>query len=127
MLDDGSVVLRISEKVAAEFGAHFEGIRIVFPIRKGEDARVVGDGRELAIKEQTRLMVNVTNLTTWTPVEVKMILAVLPGVDYMLIIGSKSVRGRFGVGKMASLGDNHVKEAKERRMSPTRWSKWELL
>ena len=56
----------------------------------------VADGRELSIRSQTRRM-NVTTLTPWAPVEVTLSLAVLPGIDDVLIIGSKSMRERLGL------------------------------
>ena len=116
MLDSGAGVSCISEKMAADLGAHFEGTRIVYPMTKTAKARVA-DGRELAIKNQTRRM-NVTILTPWAPVEVTLSLAVLPGIDDVLIIGSKSMRERLGVEIMASLKDSIVRKTSDRSISP---------
>lgn len=52
VLDGGSGVSYISEKMTAGLGAHFEGMRVAYPMQRTAKARV-SDGRELAIEQQT--------------------------------------------------------------------------
>lgn len=54
-------------------------------------------------------------------------LAVLPGVDDVLTIGSISMQERLGVDITASLKDEIVRGTKGSSMStPMRWRKWRL-
>lgn len=87
----------------------FDGIRIVYKMRNSAKARVA-HGREVLIGEQIRF-VHVTMLTPWAPVEVKLTLATLPGVDDVVIIGSKSVRCYQGVDVRATLKNKLTKGA----------------
>lgn len=106
VLDSGSEVSCVSEKVAAELGIHFNRAKIVYPQRKSAKDRVAG-GRESPIKEQGRSPY-VTIPTPQAPIEVKT----------TLVMGSRSIRERPGVATMASLRDNLVRDSKGRRMSP---------
>lgn len=82
-------------------------------MRRTAKARVV-DGRELTIKQLIH-RVNVTILTLWVSVKATLSLAVLPGIDLVLIIiDSKSMRERLGGNIMASPRDNSLRDAEER-------------
>lgn len=59
--DSAAGVSCICEKMAAEIGAHFEGTRNIYPMRRTTKARVAY-GRELVIKQRTR-RVSATILT----------------------------------------------------------------
>lgn len=51
-------------------------------------------------------MVDVTILTPWAPVEKAACACSVPGVDDVLIIGSRSRRGHLGIQFMTTLGDD---------------------
>lgn len=96
--------------------AEFDGTLIIYPMEKSVMARGF-EGCKLAIKDQAPL-INVTILSQWAPVEVKMTLSVLWGVEEVLVIGSYSMRERLGVDVTTSVRDIMVRGAKERRIFP---------
>lgn len=75
-----------SGKLATKLGTHFDQTQVVYPKRRGAKAKVA-DCCRMLIQEKTRVM-HVRVLTPWAPVEVKMALAVLPGLGDILIIGT---------------------------------------
>lgn len=104
-----------SEKVAVKLGPRFEGTRMVFPIRRSAMAGVA-DRRELPLEQQTCAL-GVAFLAPFAPVEGKLALAVLPDVDGVPIIGSKSMKDRFRIDIMVILKDNGAREGREMVMS----------
>lgn len=83
----------------------------VYPIRRSDKAKVA-DGREIPIQTKTRLEHLTVVLTPWAPVEVKLALAVLPGVDAVLTIGSKYMRDDLiGIDVLATLEEKMMRGA----------------
>lgn len=98
----------MSEKLAAKFEAHVDGIQLVNPMRKCVKVKVA-DACEMSIREQTE---HTTVLTLWAPVERRLTLTILPGVDDFLVTGSNCMRDRLDIDVLATLrGKFLVKQA----------------
>ena len=71
----------------------------------GEQHQVVlANGWAGPIERQTCLL-TVTIMTPWAPVSIRLALAVMPGEDDLLILGSKTLRGKLSIDVMKQLRD----------------------
>ena len=101
VLDSGSGMTCISSRTAERLKEHFGGEYVVCDFDCGVKARV-SDGRVIPIGERT-VSVRVTLMTPWAPVIFDVTLAIVPGDDDVLIIGSKTLRERLGIDVMEGL------------------------
>ena len=74
----------------------------------GEQHQVMlADGRAVPIERQTCSLTAIT-MTPWGPVTIWLALAVLPGEDDLLILGSKTLREKLDIDVMRQLRDTAV-------------------
>lgn len=99
--------------VAMKLGAHVGGNSFDCSMRRS------------VIQQQTCVVCG-TTLTLWAPNPVKFALAIVPGVDNVLIIGSKAIGDRVGVDVMSSPKDYMARDSQEVRMTPEDVAKVEI-
>ena len=74
---------------------------MVFPY-EGAPSVNIADGRSVSLTQQT-CMLKVSALTPWGQVSVRLAVAVLPGGDDVLILGSKTLREQLNINVMDGL------------------------
>ena len=87
VLDSGSGITCLSERLAQPIEQHFRGERLVFPCVK-EMSVQLANGQKVVVRNQTRTL-QVTIGTPWGPVVISTAFAVIPGTGSVLILGSK--------------------------------------
>ena len=101
VLDSGSGITCLSERLAQQMEQHFRGERLVHPYVK-EMYVQLANGQKVVVRNQIRTL-QVAIGTPWGPVVISTVFAVIPGTDSVLILGSKTLREKLGIDVMASL------------------------
>ena len=101
VLDSGSGITCLSERLAQQMKQHFPGERLVHPCVK-EMYVQLANGQKVVVRNQTRTL-QVAIGTPWGPVVISTAFTVIPGTDSVLILGSKTPPEKLGIDVMASL------------------------
>ena len=101
VLDSGSGITCLSERLAQQMEEHFRGERLVHPC-VNEMSVQLANGTKVVVRNQTRTL-QVAIGTPWGPGVMFTAFAVIPGTDSVLIVGSKTLREKLGIDVMASL------------------------
>ena len=89
VLDSGSGVTRLSERLAQQMEQHFRGERLVHSCMK-ELSVQLANGQTVVVRNQTRTL-QVAIGTPWGPVVISTDFVVIPRTGGMLILGSETL------------------------------------
>ena len=101
VLDSGSDIYCLSERLAKQMEHHFGGEQLVHPCMK-EIYVMLANGHKAVVRNQTRTL-QVAIETPWGPVVISSAFAVIPGIDSVLILQSKTLRETLGIDTISSL------------------------
>ena len=82
----------------------FRGVDVVRPYNGEQHQVMLADGRAVPIERQTCTL-TATIMTPWAPVAIRLALAVMPGEDDLLILGSKTLHEKLDIDAMKQLRD----------------------
>ena len=101
VLDSGSSITCLSERLAQRMEQRFRGKPLVHPCVKDMSVKLA-NGQKVVVRNQTSIL-QVAIGTPWGPVVISTAFAVIPGNDSELILGSKTLREKLGIDVMVSL------------------------
>ena len=101
VLDSGSGITCLSERLAQQMEQHFRGERLVYPCVKEMSVQLANE-QKVVVRNQTRTLQLAVG-PPWGPVVISTVFAVIPGPDSVLILGSKTLREKLGIYVMTSL------------------------
>ena len=101
VLDSGSGITCLSERLAQQMEQHFQDERLLDPCVKEMSVQLV-NGQKVVWRNQTRTL-QVAIRTPWGPVVISTDFAVIPRTDSGLIRGSKTLRETLGIDAMTFL------------------------
>ena len=104
VLDNGAGISCVSEVTVCALQKRFPGVDVAQPFYGEQHQVVLADGRAAPIGWQT-CSLTATIMTPWAPVTIRLALAVMPGENDSLIIGSKTLREKLSIDVMKQLRD----------------------
>ena len=104
VLDSGSGITCLSERLAQQMEQHFRGELLVHPCVKEMSVQLV-NGQKVVVRNQARTLQAAIG-TPWGPMAISTAFAVIPGTDSVLILESKTLREKLGIDFMAPLKGN---------------------
>lgn len=94
VLNSGSDISILGKAGLRHLQQHFKNITLVHPYEEGPSV-FVADGRERNLTQHTT--------TPWAPLVVRLTVAILPGGDDTLVLGSKTLREKLHIDVMDGL------------------------
>ena len=107
VLDSGAGISCVSEATVCALQKRFLGVDVVQPYDGEQHQVMLADGRTVLIERNT-FSLTATIMTPWAPVTIRLALAVIPGEDDLLILGSKTMREKLSVDVIKQLRDTTV-------------------
>ena len=104
VLDSRAGILCVSEAAVCALQKRFPGVDVVQPYDGEQHQVVLADGQAVPIERQT-CSLTTTLMTPWAPVTIRLALAVMPGEDDLLILGSKTLGEKLTIDVMKQLKD----------------------